>query len=80
MVLSGPGVQVAPVLVEEVMDELLTARARNLGGEMTVAVSQVQPHPCAVGAAVLALQTFMTPGRASRSGPARELSHAGPGA
>ena len=80
VVLSGPAMQVAPVLVEEVMEELLTARARNLGAEMSVAVSQVQPHPCAVGAAVLALQTFMAPGRASRSGPARELPHVEPAA
>ncbi|MGO1283914.1 MAG: ROK family protein [Brachybacterium sp.] len=70
VVLSGPGMQAAPVLVGETMDRLFTARARNLGAEVSVSVSQVQPHPCAVGAAVLALQTFMTPGRASRSEPA----------
>ena len=69
VVLSGPGMQAAPVLVGETMDRLFTARARNLGAEVSVSVSQVQPHPCAVGAAVLALQTFMTPGRASRSEP-----------
>ena len=51
------------------MDRLFTARARNLGAEVSVSVSQVQPHPCAVGAAVLALQTFMTPGHPSRSEP-----------
>lgn len=70
IVLSGPGVQAAPVLVGETMERLLSARARNIGGHVTVSVSQVQPHPCAVGAAVLALQTFMTPGRASRGVPA----------
>lgn len=69
IVLSGPGVQAAPVLVGETMDRLLSARARNIGADVTVSVSQVQPHPCAVGAAVLALQTFMTPGRASRGTP-----------
>ena len=69
VVLSGPGLQAAPVLVGETMDRLFTARARNLGAEVAVSVSQVQPHPCAVGAAVLALQTFMTPGHPSRSEP-----------
>lgn len=71
MVLSGPALQAAPVLVGEVMASRYTARARHLGTEVTVSVSQVPPHPCAVGAAVLALQTFMTPGLASRSEPAR---------
>lgn len=70
VVLSGPGLQAAPALVGETMDRLFTARARNLGAEVTVSVSQVQPHPCAVGAAVLALQTFMSPGHPSRSGQA----------
>ena len=79
VVLSGPGMQAAPVLVGETMDRLFTARARNLGAEVSVSVSQVQPHPCAVGAAVLALQTFMTPGRASRSEPAGGVSSAGRG-
>ena len=69
IVMSGPGVQAAPVLVGETMERLLSARARNIGADVTVSVSQVQPHPCAVGAAVLALQTFMTPGRASRGAP-----------
>ena len=69
VVLSGPALQAAPALVGETMDRLFTARARNLGTEVSVSVSQVQPHPCAVGAAVLALQTFMTPGRPSRSEP-----------
>ena len=68
VVLSGPALQAAPVLVGEVMAEHYTARARNLGTEATVTVSQVQPHPCAVGAAVLALQTFVSPGLASRGG------------
>ena len=67
VVLSGPALQAAPVLAGETMDRLFTARARNLGAEVAVSVSQVQPHPCAVGAAVLALQTFMAPGRPSRS-------------
>lgn len=71
VVLSGPAVQAAPVLVGEVMEAGFIARSRNLGGEVPVSVSQIQPHPGAVGAAVLALQTFMTPGLASRSGPAR---------
>jgi predicted NBD/HSP70 family sugar kinase len=71
VVLSGPAMQVAPVLVGEVMDAHLAARSRNLGTEVAVSVSQVQPHPCAVGAAVLALQTFMTPGRDSHREPAR---------
>lgn len=71
VVLSGPALQAAPVLVGEVMESRFTARSRNLGAEVEVSVSQIQPHPCAVGAAVLALQTFMTPGLASRSGPAR---------
>src|SRR5699024_3221878 len=70
IVMSGPAVQAAPVLVGQTMDRLLSGRARNLGMEISVSVSQVQPHPCGVGAAVLALQTFMTPGRASRSGAA----------
>jgi len=70
IVMSGPAVQAAPVLVGRTMDRMLSARARNIGMEISVSVSQVQPHPCAVGAAVLALQTFMTPGRASRSAPA----------
>lgn len=69
VVLSGPALQAAPALVGETMDRLFTARARNLGTEVSVSVSQVQPHPCAVGAAVLALQTFMTPGNPSRSEP-----------
>lgn len=69
VVLSGPALQAAPALVGETMDRLFTARARNLGAEVWVSVSQVQPHPCAVGAAVLALQTFMAPGRPSRSEP-----------
>jgi len=70
IVMSGPAVQAAPVLVGETVDRLLSARARNIGAEISVSVSQVQPHPCAVGAAALALQTFMTPGRAPRSEPA----------
>src|SRR5699024_10188550 len=70
IVMSGPAVQAAPVLVGQTVDRLLSGRARNLGMEISVSVSQVQPHPCGVGAAVLALQTFMTPGRASRSGAA----------
>lgn len=69
IVMSGPGVQAAPVLVGQIMDRLLSTRARNIGAEVPVSVSQVQPHPGAVGAAVLALQTFMTPGHASRGGP-----------
>lgn len=80
VVLSGPALQSAPVLVGEVMEERFTARSRNIGAEVAVSVSQVQPHPCAVGAAVLALQTFMTPGMASRSAPARRGGLAAPAA
>ncbi len=80
LVLSGPALQAAPVLVGEVMQERLTTRAERLGTELTVSVSQVQPHPCAVGAAVLALQTFMTPGPASHRGSSRRGGLAGPGA
>jgi predicted NBD/HSP70 family sugar kinase len=79
VVLSGPGMQAAPALVGETMDRLFTARARSLGTEVSASVSQVQPHPCAVGAAVLALQTFMTPGRASRNGLAGAGVPAGQG-
>ena len=78
VVLSGPALQAAPVLVGEVMEAEHTARARNLGTEVAVSVSQVQPHPCAVGAAVLALQTFMSPGLASRGAPARRSGLASP--
>src|SRR5699024_12171833 len=49
IVMSGPAVQAAPVLVGETVDRLLSARARNIGAEISVSVSQVQPHPCAVG-------------------------------
>src|SRR5699024_2668810 len=58
IVLSGPAVQAARVLLGRSVDRMLWARARNIGMELTVSVSQVQPHPCAVGAAVLVLQTF----------------------
>lgn len=79
VVLSGPALQAAPVLVGEVMESGFTARSRNLGVEIPVSVSRVQPHPGAVGAAVLALQTFMTPGPASRSEPARRSGLAAQG-
>ncbi|MDN5687108.1 MAG: ROK family transcriptional regulator [Brachybacterium sp.] len=57
MVLAGTPVQAAPAIY-------LQAAREHFGDETTtrVVVSQVQPHPCAVGAAVLALQAFLDTG------------------
>ena len=55
MVLAGSPTQAVPGIY-------LDAARQHFGDDATtrVVVSQVQPHPCAVGAAVLALQTFLT--------------------
>ncbi|WP_193105014.1 ROK family transcriptional regulator [Brachybacterium sp. FME24] len=58
MVLAGTPVQAAPAIY-------LTAAQQYFAPDdaTRLVISQVQPHPCAVGAAVLALQTFWTTGR-----------------
>lgn len=57
MVLAGTPVQAAPAIY-------LAAAREHFGddGATRVVVSQVQPHPCAIGAAVLALQAFLDTG------------------
>lgn len=59
LVLAGSPVQAAPAIY-------LDAARQCFGDDpgTHVVVSQVQPHPCAVGAAVLALQTFLEAGQA----------------
>src|SRR5699024_8851642 len=79
VVLSGPALQAAPVLVGEVMAEHYTARARNARTEAALTVSQVQRHPCSVGAAVLSLQTFVSRGLASRGGSTSQGGRAAQG-
>lgn len=68
VILSGQFVQSAPVLVGETVERAMTVPGPGHDAGIRVTVSQVQPHPCAVGAAVLALQTFLDP-HAVRSAP-----------
>ncbi len=62
LVFSGATLQAASGLVRETIGEHVAVRAAATGRAIRVQVSQVQPHPGSVGAAVLALQTFMDPG------------------
>ncbi|MFC7455868.1 ROK family protein [Brachybacterium sp. GCM10030267] len=66
VVFSGAGIQAAPGLLHATAGRYLAERSHATGIPLDVAVSQVQPHPGAVGAAVLALQTFMEPGGQQR--------------
>ncbi|WP_422116205.1 ROK family protein [Brachybacterium sp. UNK5269] len=61
LVFSGATLQAASGVVRETIGEHIAVRAAATGQMIRVQVSQVQPHPGAVGAAVLALQTFMDP-------------------
>src|SRR5699024_8488491 len=71
VILSGQFVQSAPVLVGETVERAVTAPGPGNDSGRRVTVSQVRPHPCAVGAAVLALQTFLDP-HAVRSAPVQQ--------
>ncbi|MGP9537276.1 ROK family transcriptional regulator [Brachybacterium sp. AOP43-C2-M15] len=67
VVFSGAALQAAAGLVREALAEHFASRSAATGHAIDVRVSQVQPHPGSVGAAVLALQTFMDPSPAIRS-------------
>ncbi|MGY5765058.1 ROK family protein [Brachybacterium sp. DNPG3] len=60
--LSGAGIQAAPVLAHRVVGRRIGAPGAP-GPTTALGVSQVQPHPAAVGAAVLALKSSMDPSR-----------------
>lgn len=62
--LTGTIPQAAPATTAQVAATYSRTRTEALGCEVPVYVSQVQPHPCAVGAAVLALRTFLQAGTA----------------
>lgn len=68
MVVTGAWPQAAPGLVHLAADRHLAPRREATGRSLRLVVSQVLPHPEAVGAAVLALQTFLEP-RLARADP-----------
>lgn len=61
VVLSGTSVSMAPRLYRDAVGAALCERAAVLGEDVRVTVSSVQPHPCSVGAAALALTTALRP-------------------
>ncbi|WP_198683973.1 ROK family transcriptional regulator [Brachybacterium sp. YJGR34] len=65
VVFSGAFLQAAPGLARTTLEEQLTARATGAGPDLSVLISQIQPHPGSVGAAVLALRRLMDTGSAA---------------
>jgi len=61
VVLSGTSISMAPKLYRDAVTASLRERAGALGADVRVTVSTVQPHPCSVGAAALALTTALRP-------------------
>ncbi|MFC0672610.1 ROK family transcriptional regulator [Brachybacterium hainanense] len=55
VVLIGTSVSMAPQLYRDAVDAALRERPGAVGEHVVVTVSSVQPHPCSVGAAALAL-------------------------
>lgn len=61
VVLTGTSVSMAPRIYREAFAGVLRARPGALPEAVEVTVSTVQPHPCAVGAAALALTSALSP-------------------
>jgi len=61
VVLSGTSVSMAPRIYREAFAGVLRSRTGALPPGLEVAVSTVQPHPCSVGAAALALTSALSP-------------------
>ena len=60
VVLTGTWIQAAPAPFSRAATQYARDYGKGLGRPVTVKVSEVQPHPCAVGAAVLALKSFLS--------------------
>lgn len=60
VMLTGTWIQAAPAASSRAAVHYARDHERGLGRLVTVKVSEVQPHPCAVGAAVLALKSFLS--------------------
>lgn len=60
VVLTGTWIQAAPAPFSRAATRYARDYRKGLGRPVTVKVSEVQPHPCAVGAAVLALKSFLS--------------------
>ena len=60
VVLTGTWIQAAPAPFSRAATQYARDYGKGLGRPVTVKVSEVQPHPCAVGAAVLALKAFLS--------------------
>lgn len=61
VVLSGTSISMAPRLYRDAVTASLRERSGALGEDVRVVVSAVQPHPCSVGAAALALAHSLRP-------------------